>query len=91
MMSQTSTEMKAKSNHPSHVIIFLNWWEKRSLEDIIPIFNSANWRFRLAASGYLGEIVFIKLLEAAKNPNIPFEMIKKLHILFFIRVWTSRV
>ena len=56
MMSKTSAEMKAKSNPPSHVIsihinkeylmpedeAFLNGWEKWSLKDIIPIFNSAN-------------------------------------------------
>ena len=91
MMSKTSAEMKAKSNHPSHVIsihinkeylmpedeAFLNGWEKWSLKDIIPIFNSANWRFRLAASGYFGEIVFLKLLEAANNPNILFELIEE--------------
>ena len=47
------------------------------MKDIIAIFNSANWRFRLAASGYFGEIVFLKLLEAANNPNIPFELIER--------------
>ena len=91
MISQTSSEMNANTNPPEYVIsihinkeylmpedeAFLNGWEKWSLEDIIPIFNSANWRFRLAASGYFGEIVFLKLLEAAHNPNIPFELIEE--------------
>ena len=91
MMPQTSAEMNANNNSPRNVISihinkeylmpedekFLNGWEKWSLKDIIAIFNSANWRFRLAASGYFGEIVFLKLLEAANNPNIPFEMIEK--------------
>ena len=55
----------------------MNGWEKWSLEDIIPIFNSANWRLCLAASGYFGEIVFLKLCEVSNNPNIPFELIEE--------------
>ena len=47
------------------------------MKNIIPIFNSADWRFLLAASGYFGEIVFLKLLEAANNPNIPFKLIEE--------------
>jgi len=91
MISQTSAEINANTNPPDHVIsihinkeylmpedeAFLNGWEKWSLDDIISIFNSANWRFRLAASGYFGEIVFLKLLEAANNPNITFELIEE--------------
>ena len=55
----------------------LRGWEKWSLKDIIPIFNSANWRFCLSASGYFGEIVFLKLLEGANNQNISFELIEE--------------
>lgn len=55
----------------------LKGWEKWSLNDIIPIFNSVNWRFCLSASGYFGEIVFLKLLEAANNSNISFELIEE--------------
>ena len=36
-----------------------------------------NWRFCLSASGYFGEIVFLKLLEAANNSNISFELIEE--------------
>ena len=36
-----------------------------------------NWRFCLSASGYFGEIVFLKLLEAAHNSNISFELIEE--------------
>ena len=92
MMSQKSSEINANTNPSSHVInininkeyltpnaeAFLNGWEKWSLENIIPIFKSAeDWKFLLAASGYFGEIVFLKLLEAAKNPNISFELIEE--------------
>ncbi len=64
--------------------VFLKDWEKWSLEDIIPIFNSKNWKFRLAASGYFGEIIFLKLLEAANNPNIHFELIEEVsHTIFY--------
>ena len=104
-MSQTSAEMNANTNPPEYVIsihinkeylmpedeAFLNGWEKWSLEDIIPIFNSANWRFRLAASGYFGEIVFLKLLEARITQISLSNWLKKLYILFSIRVWTTRV
>ena len=55
----------------------LKGWEKWSLNDIIPIFNSVNWWFCLSASGYFGEIVFLKLLEAANNSNISFELIEE--------------
>ena len=91
MMSQTIEEINVNTNPPTHIIniyinkeylnpedeTFLNGWEKWSLEDIIPIFKCADWRFRLPASGYFGEIVFLKFMEAANNPNIPFEMIEK--------------
>ena len=93
MMSQTSAEINANTYPLTHVIDIrinkeylgttqseelLKGWEKWSLNDIIPIFNSANWRFCLSASGYFGEIVFLKLLEAANNPNISFELIEEI-------------
>ena len=55
----------------------LKGWENWSLNDIIPIFNSANWQFCLSATGYFGEIVFLKLLEAVNNPNISFKLIEE--------------
>ena len=63
----------------------LKGWEKWSLNDIIPIFNSVNWRFCLSASGYFGEIVFLKLLEAANNSNISFELIEEV-VLTILRM-----
>ena len=92
MKSQTSADINANTNPLRHVIDIsinkkylgttqseelLKGWETQSLNDIIPIFNSANWRFCLSASGYFGEIVFLKLLEAANNPNISFELIEE--------------
>ena len=65
----------------------LNSWKEWSLEDIIHRLNSAKWSVCLGASGPFGEIVFLKLLEAANNPNIPFELIEKVvHITLRTRV-----
>lgn len=65
----------------------LNGWKEWSLEDIIHRLNSAKWSACLGASGPFGEIVFLKLLEAANNPNIPFELIEKVvHITLRTRV-----
>ena len=92
MMSQTNAEKSPNTIPLSHVIDIrinqeylgtteskdlLRGWEKWSLKDIIPIFNSAIWRFCLSASGYFGEIVFLKLLEGANNQNISFELIEE--------------
>ena len=55
----------------------LKGWKEWSLEDIILRLNSAKWSACLGASGPFGEIVFLKLLEAANNPNIPFELIER--------------
>ena len=91
-MSQKNAEISSNTNHLAQVIDIrinkeylgttqseelLKGWEKWSLNDIIPIFNSANWRFCLSASGYFGEIVFLKILEAANNPNISFKLIEE--------------
>ena len=91
-MSQKNAEISSNTNHLAQVIDIrinkeylgttqseelLKGWENWSLNDIIPIFNSANWRFCLSASGYFGEIVFLKLLEAANNPNISFKLIEE--------------
>ena len=80
-MSQTSANVDANSTPPAYVIEVerlddtdeLNGWEKWGLEDIMHRLNSADWRFCVSASGPFGEVVFLKLLEAANNPNIPFE------------------
>ena len=65
----------------------LKGWKEWSLEDIIHRLNSAKWSACLGASGPFGEIVFLKLLEAANNPNIPFELIEKVvHITLRTRV-----
>ena len=96
-MSQTSGEINANTNPPAFVLmvgmrnpddftsegaVLLNDWKEWSLEDIIHRLNSAKWSVCLGASGPFGEIVFLKLLEAANNPNIPFEPIEKfVHII----------
>lgn len=92
MVSQTSAEINAHINPPACVIKvrmrdpedrtpeyeeLLNGWEKWGLEDIMHRLNSADWRFCVSASGPFGEVVFLKLLEAANNPNIPFELIEE--------------
>ena len=91
-ISQTSAEINANINPPACVIKvrmrdpedrtpeyeeLLNGWEKWGLEDIMHRLNSADWRFCVSASGPFGEVVFLKLLEAANNPNIPFELIEE--------------
>ena len=65
----------------------MNSWKEWSLEDIIHRLNSTNWSVCLGASGPFWEIVFLKLLEAANNSNIPFELIEKVvHIILRTRL-----
>ena len=80
-MSQKNAEISSNTNHLAQVIDIrinkeylgttkseelLKGWENWSLNDIIPIFNSANWKFCLSASGYFGEIVFFKTFGGGK-------------------------
>ena len=69
--------MRNPDDFTSADVELLNGWKEWSLEDIIHRLNSAKWSACLGASGPFGEIVFLKLLEAANNPNIPFELIEK--------------
>ena len=97
MMSQTSGEINPNTNPPAFVLkvrmgnpddfmsegaVLLNGWKEWYMEDIIHRLYSTKWSVGLGASGPFGEIVFLKLLEAANNPNIPFEPIEKfVHII----------
>lgn len=79
--------MRNPDDFTSADVELLNGWKEWSLEDIIHRLNSAKWSTCLGASGPFGEIVFLKLLEAANNPNIPFELIEKVvHITLRTRV-----
>ena len=79
--------MRNPDDFTSADVELLNGWKEWSLEDIIHRLNSAKWSACLGASGPFGEIVFLKLLEAANNPNIPFELIEKVvHITLRTRV-----
>ena len=79
--------MRNPDDFTSSDVELLNGWKEWSLEDIIHRLNSAKWSACLGASGPFGEIVFLKLLEAANNPNIPFELIEKVvHITLRTRV-----
>lgn len=79
--------MRNPEDFTSADVELLNGWKEWSLEDIIHRLNSTKWSACLGASGPFGEIVFLKLLEAANNPNIPFELIEKVvHITLRTRV-----
>ena len=79
--------MRNPDDFTSADVELLNGWKEWSLEDIIHRLNSTKWSVCLGASGPFGEIVFLKLLEAANNPNIPFELIEKVvHITLRTRV-----
>ena len=69
--------MRNPDDFTSEEAELLNGWKEWSLEDIIHRLNSAKWSICLGVSGPFGEIVFLKLLEAANNPNIPFELIER--------------
>ena len=79
--------MRNPDDFTSADVELLNGWKEWTLEDIIHRLNSTKWSACLGASGPFGEIVFLKLLEAANNPNIPFELIEKVvHITLRTRV-----
>ena len=90
MMSQTSANMD--TNPPAYVEVridkecanreLLDGWENWSLEDIIRVVElmkegkrNGNYYSKLATN--LGQITLNKLLKAADDPNIPFELIEK--------------
>ena len=90
MMSQKSAEINSNANPPVAAIDvhidkehftprakkLLNGWGDWSLEDIVRIISSTKWQSYLSEAGYIGKIIFLKLLEVENNPNIPFEQIE---------------
>lgn len=90
MISETSEEVNANTNPPVSIDVninkkyitpweedLLNGWGNWSLEDIVHILRSTRWSLYLNAAGYIWKIIFLKLLEAANNRNIPFEQIEE--------------
>ena len=86
MMSPTNEEVNANTNPPTHVIkvhIYedaldaINGWENWSLKDVIGVLKNMTKTEYSLTGAKVGNIVFYKLLEAAVDPNIPFEVIKE--------------
>ena len=89
-MSPTNAEVNANNNLPANVIqvhIYevaldvINGWENWSLKDVIGVLKKMSKTEYSLTRAEVGNIIFYKLLEAAEDPNIPFEVIKEtLHI-----------
>ena len=86
MMSPISSEMNANTNPPDHIIKVLiyedaldltNGWENWSLKEVIGVLKNMTKTEYTLTGAEMGNIVFYKLLEAAVDPNIPFEVIKE--------------
>ena len=85
MNSQTNEVLNSNTNPQAVIDVNINielmtsmdenlseGWGNWSLEDMVRIICSTNWELYLASAGYIGKIIFLKLLEAANNQNIPF-------------------
>ena len=85
MMSQTSANVDANSTPPTYVIEVerlgdaeeLNGWEKWSLKDVIRVLEDMTKKWYGGSAVDMGSILLYKLLEAAADPNVPFELIKE--------------
>ena len=67
----TTIEKLSECNHPE----MFDGWENWSLQDIVRILKDS--RSYGCGAVVMGNIVFRKLLEAAADPNVPFEVIEK--------------
>ena len=87
MVSQTSANVNANVN-PIYADIrieeccngeMLDGWERWSLEDVIHTIESMKKTrtYGCLVSSYLGLIIFNKLLKAAEDPNVPFDLIER--------------
>ena len=85
MMSQTSTDVNPNSTPPAYVIEVerlddaeeLNGWEKWSLKDVIRVLKDMTKEWYGVRAMDMGNILLYKLLEAAADPNVPFELIEE--------------
>ena len=85
MMSQTSANVDANTTPPAYVIEVkrrddaeeLNGWEKWSLEDVMKVLKDMTKGWYGVRAMDMGNILLYKLLEAAANPNVPFELIEE--------------
>jgi hypothetical protein len=84
-MSQTSANVNANSTPPAYVIEVerlddaeeLNGWEKWSLKDVIRVLKDMTKEWYGVRAMDMGNILLYKLLEAAADPNVPFELIEE--------------
>jgi len=84
-MSQTNANVDANSTPPAYVIEVervddaeeLNGWEKWSLEDVIRVLKDMTKEWYGVRAVDMGSILLYKLLEAAADPNVPFELIEE--------------
>ena len=82
--------MNANTNPSAHLmqvhiyedtLDVINGWENWSLKDVIGVLKKMSKTEYSLTRAEVGNIIFYKLLEAAEDPNIPFEVIKEtLHI-----------